>query len=484
MNLTGLLRIAFRWKRAALVTFSLILAIGLLIAWRTPLSYQSQSILERKPPKITPVLSKQDDETFDVYRLTSESQRSVTLFKSRAMMEAWLDAIGIKPRTPLERERELAKLEHSLTVQPVSYTDLFIIKVRATSPEEAQRRVTLLVNTFTQWDLEHNRQEVIELNHLLQDRMQTLNRTLGNSWTRLKSQKAAQALSLSGSSAADQMQVQLTAEGKLYDMLTTELEETERQLQSDELSRTRRLAEPSLPGKPVFSHALRTVLALCLAILGAFACMFFLEWQDPMIRRMQDIAREIPSYPVLAIPPLQRSTDDHSGGYLGPLADAVAEHVRAKKSMVIQFISPSDGEDKTAVCHNLARVLENDFNICLIHQAPSFAVAKEPAVVPQERGQGIHALEVNTAEPLTKHLAPLKNLFNLFLLNTDNLKDMAPGSNLAQEADLICILMTAGQTSRYFLRALRHHLQRFPHQHMVFILNRYVDPLPPWLRSF
>ena len=466
------------------MTFGALVTVGLLIAWRTPLQYESQAILERKPPKITPVVSKQDDETFDVYRLTSESQRSVTLFKSRPMMEAWLDAIGLKPATPRQRERELAKLAHSLTVQPVSYTDLFIVKVRATSPQEAQRRTTLLIDKFAAWDLEHNRQEMADLNRLLQDRMKTLNQTLGGSWSRLKAQKAGQALSLSGSSDAQQMQVKLTAEGKLYDMLTTELEETERQLQSDELSRTQRLADPSLPGKPVLSRLLRTVLAVCVGILGAFACVFFLEWQDPMIRRMQDIAREIPSYPVLAIPPLQRSTDDHSGGYLGPLADAVAEHVRAKKSMVIQFISPSDGEDKTAVCHNLARVLENDFNICLIHQAPSFAVAKEPAVVPQERGNGIHALEVNTAEPLTKHLAPLKNLFNLFLLNTDNLKDMAPGSNLAQEADLICILMTAGQTSRYFLRALRHHLQRFPHQHMVFILNRYVDPLPSWLRSF
>jgi uncharacterized protein involved in exopolysaccharide biosynthesis len=484
MNLTGLLRIAFRWKKAGLLAFFSLLGLGLALAWGMPLLYESEAILERKPIKITPVVSKQDDEEFDVYRLTSESQRNVALLKSHYIMEQWLDAIGLKPDSPRQKEHDIAKLVHSLTVQPVSYTDLLTVKVRAFSPEEARQRAGLLIDRFTQWDLEQNRQQTLQQTQLLQKRLEDVNHVLSTEWARLKSQKADLSLSLSGSSAAKQLEVALNAEGKLYDLLTTELEEAERQLESGQMERTRIIAMPSLPGKPVLSRGLRSVLAFFLSLFGALGFIFFLEWQDPTIRRTQDIVREVPSYPVLAIPILQDDREAQSAPYLGLLADAIGEHVRSKESTVVQFVSASDNEDKTFLCRSLAMLLAGDFHLCLVHQATLLrAQEKSPVPLPPVGGKDIHAIRVSVAEPLSKHLAALKKLFNLFLLNTDSVQDIAPGSNLVQEADLICILVTAGQTSRYYLRALRSHLARFPQDNLLFILDRYTDPLPRWLQA-
>src|SRR4051812_44578481 len=186
ITLTGLARVLFRWKQTGVYTFYACLALTLLTAIVRHPRYESQVVLERKPTRVTPVIGKQDDERFDVYRLTSESQWSVALLKSRFIMERWLEAVGLPAKTPQEKERSLSGLARSLTVQPISYTDLFMVKVRALSPEEANRRAALLVDVFAKWDLEQNRQRAQELVGLLQSRIKQVSQDLSEEWARLK----------------------------------------------------------------------------------------------------------------------------------------------------------------------------------------------------------------------------------------------------------------------------------------------------------
>jgi hypothetical protein len=227
--------------------------------------------------------------------------------------------------------------------------------------------------------------------------------------------------------------VNVAAQGKLYDMLTTELEEVERQIQNGQISRTRILTPPTLPGKPALSYARRILLALCASALSSIGFIFFLEWQDPTIRRTQDIVREIPSYPVLTIPAHpDGSLAPELAPYLSLAADVIGKHARAQGSALIQFVSASDAEGQTTLYRSLAHALSGDFQILLTD----------------------HSLGI----------APLDG-------------------TLTQTIKLTCILVTAGRTSRYFLRALRNSLQRFPNQNFLFILNHYEDPLPAWIRS-
>src|SRR4051812_8266135 len=95
MNLTALMRVLFRWQRAGQTAFATLLVMTLALTFLRSPRYESQVFLERKPVRITPIVTKQDDERYDVYRLTSESQWSVALLKSRFIMERWLDAIGL-----------------------------------------------------------------------------------------------------------------------------------------------------------------------------------------------------------------------------------------------------------------------------------------------------------------------------------------------------------------------------------------------------
>jgi len=481
MNLTGLLRVLFRWKRAGGAAFGILLAASVLTALFKPLKYESQVILEHKPIRITPQIDKQQDNEFDVYRLTSESQSSVALMKSRYMMERWLGAVGLRPANARDKEQALKRLYHSLTVEPISYTDLFIVKVRARSPEEAARRAGLLSAAFAQWDEEQNRQEAQNLTTLLQSRAEQVNRQLGDQWARLKRQKGSQLLSLSGISGAKQLELSIDSQSKLYDILTVELEEAERLLHSDLSPRVRVVAPPSIPGEPVLSRAQLFLLGGSASVLAALALIFLLEWLDPSIRRSQDIIREIPSGSVLAIPPLESSRFiRESTVYLGPLSEAIAEMVQARGSAVVQFASPSEGDGKTAISTSLAQMLSSNFKICLIRRVGAKAPASHSPTV---TSGDYKVLDVDRAEPLARHLEALKQNYNLVLIDTDNGLPSLPGSGLVPEAEMACVLVSAGRTSRHAFGAFRQQLQRLPDQRLVFILNRYEDPLPRWLQS-
>jgi hypothetical protein len=481
LNWIGLARVLFRWKRTGLAIFYTCLALTVLAAiFRSP-RYESQVVLERKPTRVTPVIAKSEDERFDVYRLTSESQWSVALLKSRFIMERWLAAVGLPAENPQQKEDALRRLAHSLTVQPISYTDLFMVKVRALTPEEANRRAGLLVDVFAKWDLEQNRTRAQELVGLLQSRIKQVNQDLSDEWAKLKALKATQTLSLSGSSAARQLELDINSKGKLYDMLTTELEEADRQLNSDQLPRSRPLSAPSFPGSPLLSRFQLFVLGLCMSLLAALAAMFLQEWQDPSIRRSQDIVREVPRGSVVTVPALPEGRFAlESASYLAPVSDAVSKLVRDRGSAVVQFASPGDGDGKSTFSASLARQLAAHHKVCLVHRSRTPVADRDRIKSSGDYG----VVDIDMSEPLADRLQQLKSQYDLVLIDTDSAPDMPPGSNLAPEAQMACVLVSAGRTTRQFFHAFRSQLQRrVPEQQLVFILNRYEDPLPPWFQQ-
>src|SRR4051812_25581143 len=107
IDLSGLLKVLHRRKTAGRRAFVALAVIGMAGALIRSPRYESQVILERKPTHVTPVLGKQEDERFDIYRLTSESQWSVALIKSRFILEKWMEAIGIQPHSASNKEDEL-----------------------------------------------------------------------------------------------------------------------------------------------------------------------------------------------------------------------------------------------------------------------------------------------------------------------------------------------------------------------------------------
>jgi uncharacterized protein involved in exopolysaccharide biosynthesis len=278
MTLKELAILFYQWRRIGFRVFVSGLVIGGLWVALRPLTYESQAILERKPPKLAPQLDAQEKSEFDVYRLTSESQRCVALMKSHYLLERWYEALGLPAKTAKQKEKGMKPLQDSLTVQPVSYTDLFMVKVRAHSPEEAEHRAAVLIDSFSRWDLEQDRQEAQQLVNLLNARLAELTRELVQGRARLQSQKSSLSLSLAGSATARQLEADITAKTSLYDQLTTELEGAQRALSNDAVPRTRVLAPPSTPGTPIFSRKGKGVIVVCLSLLMAGLAMWFLEW--------------------------------------------------------------------------------------------------------------------------------------------------------------------------------------------------------------
>jgi hypothetical protein len=378
----------------------------------------------------------------------------------------------------------LGRLQDTLAVQPVSYTDLFVVRVRAHSPEEAQRRAGLLTDFYAHWDSSEDRAEAQQLVGLLRSRLQQVTRELGQLRSRLQAQKAGLSLSLGGSASARQLEADIAARVATYDRLTAEIESAERPVRGDAAPRTRVLAPPTLPGKPVLSRPLMAFIALCLSLLLSAGLLCLLEWLDPTVRRTQDVAREAPSCPVIALPAF--ANGDFANGpspHLSPLVNAIAERVARTGAAVVQFSSPSADDGKTAISTALAQLLAAEFRVCRLHrsQAPTLDAADEGAE-PGAAENRPAEVTVGIAEPLEKRLRSLRERYEVVLIDNDTIAGSPAGTSLIGEADLSCLVVSAGKTSRYAIRALRNQFKRLPERPVFFLLNRFSDPLPSWLR--
>ena len=501
MSVTGLLRIFFRWKRFGLFSLAACLLLTVVIAVARPLSYESQAILERKPARLSPQFGKSGEE-FDVYRLTSESQRGATLMKSRYLLGQWyetLNAADIASQSPQQQEKGIHRLSSSLTVQPVSYTDLFVVKVRALSPDEARKRAQVLISLFSRWDMMQDREEAEQLVSLLRDRLKQVTSDLNAARRQLERQKASVELSLSGSARTRALEEDIQAKNGLFSDLTAELEGAEREVRNDAAPRTRVLAPPTLPGTPVHSYAQRVAIGFCVSLLLTAGLILLMEWQDPTLHRAQDVARVVPTLPVVTIPQVEGKLANAPPSYLSPLVDLILERHNSQQATVVQFSSFSEGDGKSAISESLAKVLSPELRVCLLHRStlpghlsPTLAVANDTEPVREVitgdaealAGTQFSRLERQTTEPLEKVLMPLRKRYDVILLDNDTAPSTAPANALVGGADITCVLMSAGKTTRFALRSVRDQMERTPDQRYVFVLNRYRDPLPEWLRAY
>jgi len=485
MTLTGLLRILFRWKKVGLVTFAVIFILGGIVAILIPLKYEAQITIERKPVMISvePL-----DREFDLTRLTSETQRNISLLKSRFMMEKWLAGLGISLADEKEKEKELKKLESSLTVKPVNFTDMIVIRVKDNSPLEARKGVISLTELFTDWDKEQARQQAEKIIVLLRTRMEKVKENLVRQRADSHRYKLNQSLRLSGSIAESSVETEISSKEKLYDYLTRELEEAERRVDEKALQRIGIVAEPSVSTKPIQPRSLYWALAFSVSVLMALFLIFICEWQIPVVNRAGDIFHEIPSPTVAIIPKLSgpRPSFEELKGSLGPLIEAMAETFRLKNSLVVQVASPAVGDGKTTLCEALARVARS-FNAktCILNVSPpKVGTAAGPFL--SLAGASKEDFAVVSLAPevhLEAQIRKLKESYNAIFLDVDLAPGSLMGSNFVADVDITGIVVSAGRTSRKLLGIVEQQLKRFSYQKVFYILNRACDPLPSWLRS-
>jgi len=248
LTLTAMTRILLRRRRAALVSLACLLPGTLVVAALWPLRYEAQLVVERRVSKVSPEPHMQE---FDMTRLTSDTQRNVTLLKSRFMMDRWLTADGQGDLKDMARERALKKLRRALSVQPVNFTDLTVLKVRAASPERAEQLASELGQVYADWDTDQDRLQATEMIRLLDSRITQVKEELIALRQQLKKYKTTGLVSLVGSDAVAGTETELIAKEKLYDSLTAELDQAQREIQPESLRRVRLVNPPIASRKPV-----------------------------------------------------------------------------------------------------------------------------------------------------------------------------------------------------------------------------------------
>jgi len=480
VNLTALLRIVFRWRREGLFALAVIGALSLLFAVFKPLQYEAQVILERKPSRFSLQPQVVQSGEFDVGRLTSETQRSLALLKSRFLLERWLDALGLAPVKPTKKEKALERLYRSLTIQPINYTDLFILKIKAVKPEEAQRRAKVLVDLFIDWDAQQNRIQSEELSRLLRARLLEVRTHLTQRWAEARRHKSRQSLSLSGSEIEKGLDAEITAQERLYGQITVELEEAERELSDDTLRRIHMLTPPTVSAKPIYSRRLWLLVACVASLLAALGFIFLLEWRNPGIYRAGDVYRVLDAYPVLVIPrcaPTARMTAELKT-YLMALLDAMDKQLATQGSVTVQITSSHAGDGKTTFASALAAGLAASQKALIVHRTLA-SDAQALDIRPDE--QAIAHARVGLSTALDRPLEPLKKIYAAILIDTDAVPASLPGSDFLHAADILCVVLRAGVASLDQLKMLKQQLKTLPPKPLF--VNHAVDPLPPWLRK-
>jgi hypothetical protein len=230
----------------------------------------------------------------------------------------------------------------------------------------------------------------------------------------------------------------------------------------------------------VLTRGQRLLLAFSSSLLGALALVFLVEWEDPKIRRSQDLARVMTPDSIISIPSLpQDQWTLQSPVYLSPLSEAITQQIQSKGSALVQFVSPTDGDGKTAISSAVAQILSQDRKVCLIHQVRTAAGMRTSQVI---ASGDYYVMDVSMSEPLAQRLPSMAKDYGLILIDTDSVAGLAPSSTLIPNAEIVCVLVSAGHTSRHYFRSFKNEIQRFPDQRLVFILNRNEDPLPRWLQ--
>lgn len=459
MTLEGLLRIVFRRWKAGAVVLLFSLCGGLFVAQRVPLRYQAETILERQHTTLSASVR---DKEYDMTRLTSESEKTVTLLKSRYMLNAWGETLSGAPLTSDQREQRIHTLQKSLSVRPVNFTDLFIVKVKGPSPEQALSRAKALTRVYQAWNLTQAQTQALEDSKLLDRRMTVLQNDLDVARRELQAIKKGRGMDLSGSSEAERVKSILQARERMLETLLLEKEQVQRRLDGDPVSQIRVVTPPLVSTKPLFSRVQYRGVAVALGLLLALGAIVFMESSDSTVRRAGDVyAATTTSFPVITVNRWAENlpAKERDRGEFRSLLNHIRSWLKEKESVVVQVVSAFPGDGKTTLANHLS---------ALLHEAGLSAVVTPLPRSPVGVGRSMEK-DREEADPMVR------------ILDLDAHAGDRLWNQLDLTVDITCAVLSAGRTPRALVRALEDRFSKSDHQRLVFILNFYKDPLPPWL---
>ncbi|MBL8023293.1 MAG: hypothetical protein JNK54_03275 [Elusimicrobia bacterium] len=464
MTLQGLLRIVFRRWWAGGLVFSGFLVVGLVVSQRIPLSYQAETILERQHTSLSPSITNKE---YDMTRLTSESEKTVTLLKSRYFLNAWGDALDGALIDSDARERRMKTLQKSLSVRPVSFTDLFIVKILGPTPDQAQKRAEALTQVYREWNLAQSDAQSRDAAGLLDRRMALLQKKMASARRELQGIKKERGLDLSGSADAERIKSDLHARERMMDSLLAEKEQVQRRLDGDPISQIQVVTPPLASSHPRMTRVHYRGLALVLSLLLALGAIVLMESVDSSVRRAGDVySSTSSSFPVMTV---NRWADGLSArerdkGEFRSLLNHIRSYLKEKNTVVLQMVSAFSGDGKTTLANHLADILSAAGLSAVVTPVPGEKVSSGAA----GSVRSFHSEE--GGRPSVR------------ILDMDAHADDILWNQLDLTADITCAVLSAGRTPRALVRALEDRFSKSDRQRLFFILNSYKDPLPPWLR--
>lgn len=467
-----LIRILLRWRKYGAAVFMVFSSLGVLCSLKLPPRYEAQAIIEKRAP---PVSTKISADEFSMTRFTSETQRSVTLLKSPQMTQAWLSALGMLPSDTAEMEKEVKRFQGSLAVRPVNFTDMFVLKVTATSPDDAKRRLEALMSAYTDWETSDAQRRSEDAISLLRGQIRRLEVDLAGERTSLKGTRQRGPLELSGSVVENDAEMRLRAKENLYEKLLLQLEDAERLLTALKTDSPIHVAAPPTVARDMSYSPSRMILAgILLGLFAGLAAAFLLEWADPSVRRVGDLRLRFPLVPIIPIPRLP----EWARHVAEPVVDDLSPRVRDKGRAVVQVAGPVTDPEKREFCAHFAREMSLlGLRPCVIRRgkaAPPEVSACQTAPVEEIFWDG--------RQILTKTLEDCKGRFDVLILNVDADPDDFLWKGPHAAADILCLLLSAGETRRSWVDAARNIQRGMEGKKTVLFLQNAEDPLPRWLR--
>jgi hypothetical protein len=471
----GLARLIFRRWPLGLLVGAVSAGGAFAFLARSPHRYVSEILIERRAPRLT---ANDPANEFDMTRLTSEIQRTVTLLKSSFMMDRWMDALGEQPKNLAEREKIRATLLSSLTVKPVNFTTIFSIRTAGISPEQARQRVSTLVQVFSTMVVERQQAEASRVIEGLSKRLDRIEGSMKKTRTTMKRSDIKNPLDLAGSTAQREEESHLDSDERLRSQLVREINETTPSLHLNMDEVVRILADPVVSRAPLSIPARQRVVAVGVGLFCALASLLLLDWTNPLIWRAGDVFPFAGEASIIPFPKVRRPEKDLEGfaPLLDPVGRDLSEALRLHGKAVVQMVSASDGEGKTTLANLLAHLLKDTETA----YRTEWTVGSKKTL--STKGEGSPPGEVSSPLSVEDPLPTLLKTHRLVIVDTNVTAPALPWNSLLKEPDVLCVVLSAGRTRRAWLQAFASHLNVGPSTKIHFILNYYTDPLPPLWR--
>lgn len=467
----GLARLIFRRWPLGLLVGAVSAGGAFALLARSPHRYVSEILIEKRAPRLT---TSDPANEFDMTRLTSEIQRTVTLLKSSFMMDRWMDALGDQPKDLAEREKTRAALLSSLTVKPVNFTTIFSIRTAGISPEQAKQRVTTLVQVFSTMVVERQQAEASRVIEDLSKRLDRIELSMKKTRTTMKRSDIKNPLDLAGSTAQRAEESHLDSDERLRSQLIREINETTPSLHLNRDEVVRLLADPVVSRAPLSVPARQRGVALGVGLLCALASLLLLDWTNPLIWRAGDVFPFVGEASIIPFPKVRQPEKDleRHALLLDPVGRDLSEALRFHGKAVVQIVSASDGDGKTTFANLLAHLLKNTETA---YRTEWTVGSKKPLSTKGERmtSEAV-SLPLSAEDPLPT----LLKTHRLLIVDTNVTAPALPWNSLLKESDVLCVVLSAGRTRRAWLQTIASHLNVGPSTKIYFILNYYKDPLP------